>query len=186
MIGIYKITNIKNNKCYIGLSKNIEGRLKGHKNKLLNGKHKNQHLQTSFNKYGLDSFTFSILEECSEELLCLREKYWIEKLKSYDKKYGYNKTHGGEFGKLSDEIIQNITEKLRNRKLPDEMKKQISKTLTGRKQSPETVKKRVNSIRKIDIETEKLVVKLYIEDGLTRPQIQEKLNIKLSLVQGGN
>lgn len=31
MIGIYKITNISNNKSYIGLSKNIEERWKTHK-----------------------------------------------------------------------------------------------------------------------------------------------------------
>lgn len=32
MIGVYKITNNINNKCYIGISTNIEDRWKQHKN----------------------------------------------------------------------------------------------------------------------------------------------------------
>jgi predicted GIY-YIG superfamily endonuclease len=33
MIGVYKITNIKNNKAYIGISTDIEDRWKQHKSK---------------------------------------------------------------------------------------------------------------------------------------------------------
>lgn len=40
MIGIYKIENIINNKCYYGSSKNIEKRCERHKNEL----NKNTHI----------------------------------------------------------------------------------------------------------------------------------------------
>ncbi len=183
MIGIYQIKNIKNNKCYIGLTTDISNRFLFHQRRLMQGTHKNKHLQTSFNKYGIDSFQFNIIEECSEELLSIREKYWISYFRSYDRKYGYNKTYGGEFGRLSDEIVKGTSDKLRGRTLPDNMKKQISKTLTGKKQSIISIQNRVKSLRKLDDETEALIIDLYINYGYTRKQIENKLNIKPTLIQ---
>lgn len=133
MIGIYFIKNKANNKIYIGLSTSIEKRFLFHKRRLISGKHKNKHFQSSFDTYGLENFEFSILEECNEDILSEREKYWIVFYKSHDREFGYNKTYGGEFGRLSDEIVQRTAAKLRLRKQPQEMKDRISKTLTGRK-----------------------------------------------------
>ncbi len=90
--GIYKITNKNNNKCYIGLSKNIEERWERHKT---NYKYEpNKILYKAFTKYGLESFEFEIIEKCSEEELGKRETYWIEYYHSYH--FGYNRTMGGE------------------------------------------------------------------------------------------
>ena len=61
----------------------------------LNGNyHHNKHLQSAWNKYGEDSFTFDILEECTQDKLNEREMYWIDYYNSY--KSGYNKSLGGE------------------------------------------------------------------------------------------
>jgi len=92
--GIYIIINLINNKCYIGKSEHIivKYRLSKHKK----GRHSNEHLQNSIKKYGIENFYFGILEECLKEECIEREIYWIEKYKSNDSEYGYNKTSGGD------------------------------------------------------------------------------------------
>ena len=78
MVGIYKIVNIKNGKCYIGSSTNIDIRIKDHFKLLRLKSHKNKYLQNSYDKYGRDSFIIEILEECSYENLLIREQYYID------------------------------------------------------------------------------------------------------------
>lgn len=51
-------------------------------------------LYKAMNKYGIDNFIFSILEECPVEKLDEREIFWISQLNSYLK--GYNMTRGGQ------------------------------------------------------------------------------------------
>lgn len=92
MVGIYKIENNKSGKIYIGSSINIEKRFKRHKNDLLNNKHKNTHLQREYNKYGLDSFIFEVVEISSKsKLRIIEQKYLNEifQLDNFNRKY-YN------------------------------------------------------------------------------------------------
>ena len=58
--GIYKITNIINNKVYVGSAVNVTYRFKTHKRLLKQNKHFNTHLQSSYNKYGKDNFKFEM------------------------------------------------------------------------------------------------------------------------------
>lgn len=74
--GIYKIEC--NGKYYIGSSKNINKRWWRHINDLKNNKHVNIHLQRVFNKYGIEKFNFSIIEECNVETLLVREQYYLD------------------------------------------------------------------------------------------------------------
>jgi group I intron endonuclease len=106
--GVYKITNIINNKCYVGSSINIYNRFHTHRNKLKNKTHSSQHLTNSYHKYGDSNFQFEILEYCIN--ITEREQYWINKLKPE-----YNKR----------EIAQNNL----GRKVSQETKSKISKTL---------------------------------------------------------
>lgn len=94
--GIYKITNKVNGSAYIGLSIDVETRWQSHRNRAFNsnGKEYEKALYRAIRKYGLDNFTFEILEECSEEQLKDRETYWISFYDTYNN--GYNETPGGD------------------------------------------------------------------------------------------
>lgn len=94
MCGIYKITNLINGKIYIGQSIDIKRRWKEEKR---NRKHDMTAIRSrAFQKYGVDSFHFDILEECPRDKLNEREKYWIAFYRSSDPEYGYNMTAGGD------------------------------------------------------------------------------------------
>lgn len=112
MIGIYCIINTTNNKRYIGYSIDISRRWATHKRDLKNNKHENAHLQNSYNKYGADSFKYYVIEECEQENLKEREKYWINFYNS--KEFGYNMSNGGD-GLLNppEEIRRKISENLK-------------------------------------------------------------------------
>lgn len=58
--GIYCIENTVTGKKYIGSSKNIFKRLKDHMYKLKKNVHPNKHLQSSFNKYNIENFSYKI------------------------------------------------------------------------------------------------------------------------------
>lgn len=90
MCGIYTITNIINNKMYVGYAYDFDKRWYHHKWQLNHNKHHNKHLQDSWNKYGEDSFIFEILELCDEVFLLSQENYWVNMLNVHDFNYGYN------------------------------------------------------------------------------------------------
>ena len=107
MQGIYKITNKINNKCYIGKSKNIEARWKEHKWRMnsLDEINLNKPLYRAFKKYGLNNFSFEVIEELDnyEADANEREKYWIKFYNSYGSENGYNATYGGDGGLTVDD-----------------------------------------------------------------------------------
>lgn len=75
--GIYCITCKKNNLKYIGSSKEMRNRIAKHFSNLRTNKHPNRHLQADYNKYGLDGFTITILEETNEDLLKKEKQYQL-------------------------------------------------------------------------------------------------------------
>ena len=92
MIGIYKITNLKNNKVYIGQSIDIETRWRQHKRNAFNP---NTHiyeypLYRAIRKYGVENFSFTVIEETDESLLTEEEQYWIDYYDSLNPQKGYN------------------------------------------------------------------------------------------------
>lgn len=96
MTGIYKIENLINHKTYIGQSVNIEKRWQAEKNASKTQKDKayDYPLSRAFRKYGIENFSFEILEECHQSELNKKEKYYIQKYDSYFN--GYNQTLGGD------------------------------------------------------------------------------------------
>lgn len=93
-VGVYVITNIKNNKKYIGCCiGSFRGRLNGHKRSLRKGIHNNTYLQRAWNKYGEENFNVDIVEIIEikdKKLIQDREAFYIEKYKTAKRQFGYN------------------------------------------------------------------------------------------------
>lgn len=94
--GIYKITNKINNKCYIGKSVDIYQRWNSHKSdsRSIEDGGDTYTIHCAIRKYGLENFSFEIIENCLPEQLEKKEKFWIKYYNSYEN--GYNETLGGE------------------------------------------------------------------------------------------
>lgn len=96
MIGIYKITNKINGKIYVGQSNCIQRRFAQHKSPYEQQRFPNKPLYKAFKKYGIQNFSFEVIEQCSQEQLNIREKFWIKTLHSLCHQHGYNITAGGD------------------------------------------------------------------------------------------
>lgn len=98
LCGIYKIENKTNGKVYIGQSVDICRRISAHRSHAFDQSNTHAYslyLYTAMRKYGLDGFTYSIIEQCPKEMLNEREQYWINYYKSNEKCHGYNMSDGG-------------------------------------------------------------------------------------------
>lgn len=96
MFTVYKITNKINNKCYIGSSVRVEKRWQEHIRESKNPNSKKYHypLYQAFRKYGLDNFTFEVLNDdfdSAEEMQDF-EKEQILKFEACNSNKGYNQT----------------------------------------------------------------------------------------------
>lgn len=128
--GIYKITNKINNKCYIGKSSNIEERWKYHIENRNSLKEYDKPLYRAFRKYGIENFSFEIIEELvNYENSNEREKYWIEYYNCFGSDKGYNATKGGDggvtcenprekYGKLTTEEVIYLRKRFEEGKYP--------------------------------------------------------------------
>ena len=87
--GIYRITNTRNSKCYIGQAVDIGDRWRQHIRRALNAEPRTQNkLYPAMYKEGIENFTFEVIEECSREKLNEREDYWQDFY--HAKEYGYS------------------------------------------------------------------------------------------------
>lgn len=126
MIGIYKITNNVNGKCYIGQSINIEQRWKDHKRAAFNLKDSSYDypLYRAMRKYDIKNFKFEVLEECNIEELNEKEIFYISKYDSYNRNKGYNQCVGGNsFSssiKVTQELLGQIIQRLETTRDSDE------------------------------------------------------------------
>lgn len=140
---IYKITNTKTNKCYIGETKmaNVEDRWKGHRYTISKGVGCPA-LQNAVNKYGWDSFKFEVLIICFDEDRLIYEKEYIKKYNSMVPN-GYNLTEGGQ---TSGNLGQKHTE---------ETKRKISEWSKEYHKNPEVKKRKSEQMKAIMKETKK-------------------------------
>lgn len=91
--GIYKITNLLTEQCYIGQSVNISDRWKQHcKCGLGIEASATNVLYNSMQRDGVWNFSFELLEECSRDLLNEKEAFWIDTYSSNI--YGLNTMKG--------------------------------------------------------------------------------------------
>lgn len=91
---IYRIVCFPTAMIYIGQSCMKHKRQTAHFSTLKRGAHHNPKLQRSFDKYGIGSFFFEVIEDgIKEEDVDSREKYWINHYDSF--RNGFNLTPGG-------------------------------------------------------------------------------------------
>ena len=87
--GIYKITNIENQMCYVGQAVNIADRWKQHIKRGIGAEAPTRNkLYPAMLELGVENFTFEIVEECDKSKLNEREDYWQEFFHAKD--FGYS------------------------------------------------------------------------------------------------
>ena len=87
--GIYKITNIENQMCYVGQAVNIADRWKQHIKRGIGAEAPTRNkLYPAMLEIGVENFTFEIIEECDKSKLNEREDYWQEFFHAKD--FGYS------------------------------------------------------------------------------------------------
>lgn len=127
MTGIYKITNQINDKSYIGQSVNISQRWREHRSRyqLNDSSEYNSLIHKAMRKYGIENFTWDVLEQCSAEELNEREIYWIQYYHTWIEDVncnGYNINSGGNYrSRNSNEKIKAIIQDLQNCDLSQEL-----------------------------------------------------------------
>ena len=133
VVGVYKITNIINNKVYVGSAFDINVRWCKHLNELKKNKHHSSKLQRAFNKYGLPNFKFDVIEACDKKVLLEREQYYLDLNNSFYS--GYNCTlivNHPMSGKFHSEETKNKMRK-KHGPMSEETKKKLSDLNIGKK-----------------------------------------------------
>lgn len=88
--GIYLITNLENNMCYVGQAVNVQERWRQHIKRAIGAETPTQNkLYPAMAKFGVENFTFQLIEEINNrKLLDEREDYWQDFYKA--KEFGYS------------------------------------------------------------------------------------------------
>lgn len=205
---IYKITNNINKKVYIGQTNNINRRFREHKN--CGGiEEQNKLLYYAINKYGIENFSFDIIEGPIEDYN-EREKYWIKYYNSYieeENSWGYNMTAGGEepphptgekhhYAMHNLQDIEKIIYLLKNTKLSV---LEIAKTFNYSRSAIERInngiiwhnddleypiRKEIN--KNFKIERANLIKNDLLNSNLTQKEIGEKYNVGRTTVTAIN
>jgi group I intron endonuclease len=143
--GIYKITNTKTGKVYIGSAVNCTKRFRCHLSTLKSNTHKNDKLQKSFNLHGEDSFEFKVIVECDLDDLIAYEQIFIDYHNAVEKGYNIAPVAGSGLGRRHKEETKKKMKaawelrRLQPKKpISEDTKKKISESKLGKKRKPFT------------------------------------------------
>jgi len=137
MGGIYKITNIINNKIYVGSTvSKFNRRWNCHKSTLRRNIHKNKYLQRAWNKYGESNFIFEIVEDIqipTRVILIEREIFYKNKLGAEYNIAPIDRPLGiiNVGRKHTEETKKRMKESHKNTKMPDWFGPYLSKLRCG-------------------------------------------------------
>lgn len=183
---IYKITNIINNKIYIGKTNNPIARWKRH-NKIAEGgpikcAKSFYFIHAAICKYGKENFTFDIIEEFDNEDNCYKaEEFYINSLMSTDRNIGYNISNGGN-GVMTNKPVSLETRKKISiaQKGIKKIKKSYFISDKSRKLMSFNSKNNKNLVSKSDKIN---IIDLFNTGEYTKKQIAEKFNLKFETIR---
>lgn len=99
-------------------------------------------IYNAIKKYGFENFTYYFISSAdTQEILDLRERYWIDMYDSRSPEYGYNIKEGGSNGKHSEATKAKLHDLKMGHSVSQETRDIISKHHKGRKPSLEWIKK---------------------------------------------
>lgn len=142
---VYLITNIINNKQYVGQStRSLEKRWSEH---CCQGTTARSAIKSAIKKYGKENFTIAIIDQANNiNDLNKKESFWIKELDSFGN--GYNLTSGGDNHEISDITRQKMSIIQKGRIKSKEEIAKIVKANTGSKRSNKTKLKMSISAKK--------------------------------------
>lgn len=128
---VYCILNTRNGKRYVGSTTRVASRKRQHLCELRKQRHPSKVMQDEYTTFGEDAFSFFSLEEVmtfEREELFAREQCWID---LYKPEYNTNELAGNHIPASG---------------LTDEAKERSRQKKIGRKQSPEHIRKRMETM----------------------------------------
>lgn len=199
---IYKLTNILNNKIYIGLTtETISERCR---KRIAEAKYKesrNSYILNAIRKHGSEVFKVEQLDTANTlEELQQKEIFYIQQYNSTDRNIGYNLTKGGEGNlglKMSDETKEKIRQKHLGIKWSDDRKLKHSELLKSKNidysKGKENCRiynlKACKKVGKFDVDNK--LVKIYNTiaeaskyENVSRSTIQQRIKKKDKLFNG--
>src|ERR1039457_1426135 len=141
---LYKITNLLDQKVYIGQT-NSNNRWRQHKYNAKNPERTHQYIHRAMAKYKIENFIYEVIATCmTQEDANEIESILIKQYNSKNKNFGYNLTIGSDYGGHSEETREKLRKLMFNRlatkghpslgqKRTPEQKENISK---GRREHP--------------------------------------------------
>lgn len=134
--GIYCITSLDTGQQYVGRSTDLKTRLRAHRYDSANHPEYSPKLYTDIRTYGVERFKVALLEECAQDDLTSRERYWLDVLGTEYNGYNQLKTNF----RHTDETKQRFSWLRKGRILSDEHRQKLSQAGMGKKHSNESIK----------------------------------------------
>lgn len=157
--GIYRI-DINRFFYYGSAASSFFNRRSGHLNKLRKNEHANRHMQNAWNKYGEESFTFSIVEQCEPQKCLKAEQRYIDQFFGSENCMNLSPTAQNTLGvKYSEESRRKLSECHSKRVMKESTRKLHSERMKSFKHSEEGKAKIAasNRRRKLSDETKKKI-----------------------------
>jgi len=160
---VYKITNLINNKIYVGESLDVDRRWKDHKDDLNNNKHIDYKLQEDWNIYGKSAFKFEVIEELNKDIaryidqyvLIIYEDEYIKKYNSIVEGYNIEETlkeimEGNKTINVTDSIekSKNTLKQVLKNIEENNGKYFVSSKILEKRKTEENLKKKVYCVEK--------------------------------------
>lgn len=143
---LYKITDLINNKIYIGQTVNPKRRWRDHKWLALNKQE--QYIHRAMNKYGISNFTFETIASClTQNDADETERLIIQQYDSRNKEKGYNISPGGEF--IWNKGLPKEQQPMFGKKQSEYQKQRMSEIHSGKEVLiTEETKKKMSDVRR--------------------------------------